>query len=367
MIPFIDFKKLHFDIRDEISRSLIETFESGWYILGEKVRGFEKEFSKFCKTDYAISVANGLDALILIFRAYKEMGLLEDGDEVIVPSNTYIASILSITENNLKPVFVEPDINSYNIDPNLIESKITKKTKAIMIVHLYGQVAFSKMISDISKKHNLLLIEDAAQAHGAMLNGTMAGNFGDAGGFSFYPTKNLGAIGDGGAVTTNNKELSDTIMSLRNYGSQKKYENNVKGINSRLDEMQAAVLMVKLKYLNTNNLKRIKIAKNYLKNIDNDKLFLPNIINKDPLSHIFHLFVVRTSSRNKLKDFLLKNEIGTDIHYPIPPHKQIAYKEMKDLSYPISEEIHETALSIPCGPYLTEKNQKKIIEVLNQY
>ncbi len=367
MIPFIDFKKSHYELNKKIINNLSEVFNSGWFILGEKVKQFEKEFSRYCNTKFTIAVANGLDALTLIFRAYKEMGYINEGDEVLVPSNTYIASILSITENNLKPILVEPNIETYNIDSSLIESKITKKTKAIMIVHLYGQIAYNKQISEIAKKYNLLLIEDSAQAHGAELNGIKAGNFGDASGFSFYPTKNLGALGDGGAVTTNNQELAKVIKAMRNYGSEVKYENIFKGINSRLDEIQAAVLLTKLKLLNKENKKRIRMAQYFVKNIYNDKFVLPNKINQDPLSHVFHLFVIRTSNRDKLKNYLFKNGIGSDIHYPIPPHKQLAFKEIKNLSFPISEEIHRSVLSIPCGLHLSEKNQNKIVEVLNQY
>ena len=273
MIPFIDFKKSHQDLKDQMLKDIEETLNSGWYILGERVKSFEEDFANYCKTKYAIGVANGLDALTLIFRGYIELGLINEGDEILVPSNTYIASILSITENNLKPVFIEPQLDSHNIDPELIESKITDRTKAIMIVHLYGQIASNQSIIDLTKKYELKLVEDSAQAHGAMLGGVKAGNFGDASGFSFYPTKNLGAIGDGGAVTTNDDELANVITALRNYGSHKKYKNLYKGINSRLDEIQASILLTKLKFLDDKNKIRIKIAEKYLTQIKMIKLF----------------------------------------------------------------------------------------------
>jgi len=341
--------------------------KSGWYILGEKVMTFENEFSNYCDVQETIGTANCLDALTLIFRAYKEMGLMKDGDEVLVPSNTYIASILSITENNLIPIFVEPNIYSYNIDKNLIEEKISEKTKAIMIVHLYGQVAYNENIGKIAKKYNLKLIEDSAQAHGAQLNGIKTGNFGDASGFSFYPSKNLGCLGDGGAVTTNDPKLAETIRALRNYGSIVKYENKYKGVNSRLDELQAAILSVKLKYLDKENTRRIEIANYYFDNIKNDKIVLPAKFNTNLLSHIYHLFVIRTKDRNHLKEYLMENGIGSDIHYPIPPHKQMAYKEWSNHSYPISEEIHDTVLSIPAGLHLSDGDIEKITGMLNRY
>jgi dTDP-4-amino-4,6-dideoxygalactose transaminase len=308
-----------------------------------------------------------LDALSLIFRAYKEMGLMKNGDQVLVPSNTYVASILSITENNLIPVLIEPSIDTYNIDEQLVEKKITNNTKAIMIVHLYGQVSYTEKIGKIAKKYNLKLIEDAAQSHGAELNGVKTGSLGDASGFSFYPSKNLGCLGDGGAVTTNDLELSETIRALRNYGSHVKYENKFKGVNSRLDELQAAILSIKLKYLDKENQRRINIANYYLDNIINDKITLPKRYYPDLLSHVYHLFVIRTKNRKQLQDYLIKNGIGSDIHYPIPPHKQSAYLEWKDNSYPISEKIHKTVLSIPAGLHLSDCDVEKIIKILNLY
>jgi len=367
MIPFLDLKQINNPFRNEIIDEISDAVKSGWYILGEKVKSFEEEFSKYCGVDETIGVANGLDALTVILRGYKEMGVMKDGDEVLVPSNTYIASILSITENNLVPILVEPNINSFNIDENLIEENITDKTKAIMIVHLYGQVAFTEKIGDIAKKFNLKIIEDSAQSHGAELNGIKAGNFGDASGFSFYPSKNLGCLGDGGAVTTNDPNLAEIIRALRNYGSHIKYENKYKGVNSRLDELQAAILSVKLKYLDKENLRRIEIADYYCNNIKNQKFILPIKYHSDPMSHVHHLFVIRTKRRNHLKEYLLENGIGSDIHYPIPPHKQLAYKDWENHSYPISEEIHSTVLSIPSGLHLSDVDVERIAEVLNKY
>ncbi|MBC8485555.1 MAG: DegT/DnrJ/EryC1/StrS family aminotransferase [Bacteroidetes bacterium] len=367
MIPFLDLKKVINPNAKEILETVTNVINGGWYILGNKVKTFEMQFSEFCGVKETVGVANGLDALTLILRGYKEMGLMKDGDEVLVPSNTYIASILSITENKLVPILVEPNINSFNIDENSIEEKISKKSKAIMIVHLYGQVAYTEEIGTIAQKYNLKIIEDSAQAHGAQLNGVKTGNFGDASGFSFYPSKNLGALGDAGAVTTNDTELADTIRALRNYGSHVKYQNKYKGVNSRLDELQAAILSVKLKYLDQENQRRIEIADYYCNNIKNEKIILPVKYHSDPLSHVYHLFVIRTKDRNHLKEYLMENEIGSDIHYPIPPHKQLAFKEWGKHSYPISEEIHETVLSIPAGLHLSDADVEKTTEVLNRY
>lgn len=365
MIPFLDLKALNARYEKELIQASTEVIQSGWYIHGKACQNFEKEFAYFCGTEHCIGVANGLDALTLIFSAYKKMGILTDGDEVIVPANTYIASILAISQNNLKPVLVEPDINSYNLDPSQIEAKITSKTKAIMAVHLYGQVANMSQINDIAKKYDLKVIEDSAQAHAAIYKGKRSGNLADASGFSFYPGKNLGALGDGGAVTTNDKALADTIRALGNYGSHKKYENLYKGVNSRLDELQAALLSVKLKHLDRDTQKRREIADYYLENINNKKITLPKVENKE--SHVWHLFVIRTDNRENLQKFLLENEIQSMIHYPIPPHKQKAYKEWKDLPFPITEKIHAEVLSIPMSPVLTEEQSRKIVTVLNRY
>jgi len=367
MIPFLDLKKINQPYYNEIIGALSDVVKSGWYILGERVKNFENEFSKFCGVNDTIGTANGLDALTLIFRAYKELGFMKDGDEVLVPSNTYIASILSITENSLIPVLVEPNQYTYNIDHDLIEEKITDKTRAIMIVHLYGQIAYTEKIGIIAAKYNLKVIEDSAQAHGAELNRVKAGNFGDASGFSFYPSKNLGCLGDGGAVTTNDIKLAETIRALRNYGSQVKYKNKYKGMNSRLDELQAAILSVKLKYLDQENQRRIDIASYYLEYVKNEKVILPEKSHSDPKSHVYHLFVIRAKDRTHLKEYLKENGIWSDIHYPIPPHKQLAYKEWGNNSYPISEEIHDTILSIPAGLHLSDSDVEKITKVVNQY
>lgn len=365
MIPFLDLKGLNAQYRAELVEACTRVIDSGWYIQGSECKEFEKEFASYCGTKYAIGVANGLDALILILRAYKELGIMNDGDEVIVPSNTYIASILAISQNNLVPVLVEPRLDTYLIDPSKIEEKITSKTKAILPVHLYGQTCEMDAINEIAKKYNLKVIEDSAQSHGAYFKDKRSGNLGDASGFSFYPGKNLGALGDGGAVTTNDEELANTIKALGNYGSHKKYENLYKGINSRLDEMQAAMLRVKLKYLDEESNKRREIANYYLENIKNDNLILPEVRAED--NHVWHLFVIRTSKRDELQKYLLDNGIQTLIHYPIPPHKQNAYQEWKNESYPISEQIHDEILSLPISGIQNLEDSKNIIEVCNDF
>jgi dTDP-4-amino-4,6-dideoxygalactose transaminase len=365
MIPFLELKKLN--ASENIKEAIDRTLDSGWFILGKSVTNFENNFSNYCGLKHTIGTANGLDALSLIIRAYIEIGLIEEGDEVLVPSNTYIASILSITENKLIPVFVEPNIDSYNIDPQLIEQKISSKTKAILIVHLYGQVSYNEKIASIAKKHNLKVIEDCAQAHGASLNGVKTGNFGDAAGFSFYPSKNLGALGDAGAVTTNDQELADVVRALGNYGSQIKYENLYKGLNSRLDEIQAAILSVKLEYLNEDNERRKQIANYYLNNIQNDKVILPKRVNIDIGSHVYHLFVVRVDNRENFRKFLKEKNIATDVHYPIPPHKQKAFSELNNHTYPVSEKIHKEVVSIPCGLHLSDDEVDYIASSINQY
>ena len=365
MISFLDLKKVNAPYREELIRAITDALDSGWYILGEKVKSFEREFSGYCGVKETIGTGNGMDALSLIIRAYKEMGVFREGDEILVPANTFIATILAITENRLKPVFVEPDLNTYNIDVNLLEEKITNRTKAIMVVHLYGLVGYSDKMREIADKRGLKIIEDSAQAHGALYEGKRTGNLGDASGFSFYPAKNLGALGDAGAVTTNDTKLAEIIRVLRNYGSHKKYENLYKGVNSRLDELQAAVLSVKLKYLDEENEKRRKIAKLYLDGIRNEKLILPEAGNDE--SHVWHLFVVRTKERDKFQKHLLESGIETLIHYPVPPHKQKAYSEWNAQKYPITEEIHNTVLSLPLYPTLTEEEIQKVIEACNAF
>jgi len=365
MIPFLSLKDINDSFQPELNETLIRVSNSGWYLLGRELEKFEKEFADYCGVKHCIGVANGLDALELIFRAYKELGTIKDNDEVIVPANTYIASILSITSNNLKPVLVEPSIKTYNIDPELIEEKITDKTKAILVVHLYGQTAEMNIINYIASKYNLKVIEDSAQAHGALYNGKKTGSLGDACGFSFYPGKNLGCLGDGGAVTTNDDELAYVVRALANYGSQKKYENLFKGVNSRLDEIQAAVLSVKLKRLDTDNSRRREIASYYRENIHNLEVVLPEV--KDENRHVWHVFVIRSSKRDKLQKFLSDNQIQTLIHYPIAPHKQKAYKEWNNLKFPITELVHQEVLSLPISPVLSDDQIKYVVKIINQF
>lgn len=359
MIKFLDLYKINERHRKEIDESIKKVLDSGWYLLGKENDEFCNNFAKFCGTKYAVGVANGLDALKL---AVMALGFKE-GDEILVPSNTYIASILAISECGCTPVLVEPDINTYNINPALIEEKITNKTKAVIVVHLYGQTADISNIKKITDKYNLKIIEDAAQAHGAVNNGKKAGNLGDIAGFSFYPGKNLGCLGDGGAVTTNNEELYNKVKALRNYGSHKKYENLYAGLNSRLDEIQAAVLGVKLKYLNDDNSYRRKIAKYYIENIKNEKIILPNYSDE----HVYHIFAVRTEKRDELQNYLKENNIETLIHYPIPPHRQECYRGILGESYPVSEEIHKTILSLPVSPVITMEEAELVVKVLNNY
>ncbi|HUZ57990.1 MAG TPA: DegT/DnrJ/EryC1/StrS family aminotransferase [Hanamia sp.] len=370
MIEFLNLKEITKRDKKDLMRAFENVLDSGWFILGEREKKFEKEFSEFCGTKSCIGVANGLDALILILEGYKLLGFMNEGDEVIVPSNTYIASILAVSKARLKPVLVEPDINTYLIDENLIEQKITSKTKAILPVHLYGRLCDMDAINNIAKKHNLKVIEDCAQSHGASINGIKCGNLGDAAGFSFYPGKNLGALGDGGAVTTNDDDLAQTIIALRNYGSHKKYENLYQGINSRLDEIQAAFLSVKLKNLESGNQLRRKIAQCYVDNISNELINLPyktktNVLNKE--DHVWHVFAVRIVNREKFQKYLSDNDIQTVIHYPIPPHKQKAYSEWNNENFPISEKIHKEIISLPLSPVMTDVEVKKIIEVTNSY
>lgn len=366
MIKFLDLQKINLAHQTEIEECLIKTFRSGWYLLGNEVKSFEENLSNYTGSKHAIGVANGLDALRLILRAYIEMGVMKKGDEIIVPANTYIASVLAISDNGLVPVFVEPSLETYNIDISKIEEKITPKTKGILIVHLYGRVVFSEELKAIAEKHSLKIIEDNAQAIGAAWKGTKTGNLGDAAGFSFYPGKNLGALGDGGAVTTSDDELAKTIRTLANYGSDKKYVNIYKGLNSRLDELQAAVLDVKLKYIGGENTRRRDIAKHYISEIKNPKIVPPQLPENES-GHVWHLFVIRSSERDALQNYLTENGIQTLIHYPIPPHKQQAYHEYNHLSFPITEKIHEEVLSLPISPVMEDEEVRKVIEVLNKF
>jgi dTDP-4-amino-4,6-dideoxygalactose transaminase len=366
MIKFLDLQAINLQYQSEIEERLLKVFRSGWYLQGDENKNFEENLKKYIGAPYAIGVANGLDALRLILKAYIELGHMHEGDEVIVPANTYIASILAITDNRLGPVLVEPDINSYNIDIAKIEEKITPRTKALMIVHLYGQVCWSKELDMLAKKHNLKIIEDNAQAIGAEWNGVKTGNLGDAAGFSFYPGKNLGALGDAGAVTCKDSELANLIRAIANYGSNKKYVNDFQGLNSRLDEIQAAALDVKLKYIDRDNNVRKSIASRYCNEINNSKITLPIYPNTEN-SHVWHLFVIKTTEREKLQHYLAENGIQTLIHYPIPPHKQKAYSIMNGDVYPITELIHEQVLSLPISPVLTEEEVKSVIDVINMY
>ncbi len=369
MISFLDLKNINQQYRQQLIEACTRVIDSGWYIGGTELEQFEQNFAKYCGTQYAIGVANGLDALILTLRAWKELGKLQDGDEVIVPSNTYIASILAISANQLKPVLVEPNPNTFNLDPAKIEAALTDKTKVILPVHLYGQLAAMPEIMAIAEKYNLLVLEDSAQSHGAALHNKKAGNWGHASGFSFYPGKNLGALGDAGAITTNDAELANMLKALRNYGSYEKYKNLVQGVNSRLDEIQAAMLDVKLKYLEEETQHRRHIASLYLNGIKNPLIQLPlsevNAENNE--QHVWHLFVIRTEQRETLQQYLLNHGIQTLIHYPIPPHKQQAYKEWNSLSYPISEQIHREVLSLPMGPTLSIVDAKRVVTLCNQF
>ena len=365
MIPFLSLKDVTALHGAEINEAVTRVVNNGWYLQGKENERFEENYAKYIGTKYCIGCANGLDALIWILRAYIEMGMMRPGDEVIVPANTYIASILAITENGLKPVLVEPKMETYQIDDSKIEEAITDRTKAIMIVHLYGQCAYTEKIGELCKKYNLKLIEDNAQAHGCKFYGKRTGSLGDVAGHSFYPGKNLGALGDGGAVTTDDEELAKVIRALANYGSAQKYVFKYTGRNSRLDEIQAAVLDVKLKYLDEDTEVRKHIAKYYIDNIKHSEIITPQI--NDWNAHVFHLFPIRCKRRNELQQYLTDNGIGTVIHYPIPPHKQECYKDWNNLSFPITEQIHNEELSLPMSPCLTMKDVEYIVDILNRF
>ena len=365
MIPFLDLKSVNEKYSDELKTACARVIDSGWYINGKELESFERQFASYCGTEHCIGVANGLDALTLTLRAWIELGKLKEGDEVIVPANTYIASILAITENKLIPVLVEPNINTYNLCPENTKQAITEKTKVIIAVHLYGHLADMPAIMNIAKSHNLLVLEDSAQAHGAGIDDIKAGNWGHASGFSFYPGKNLGALGDGGAITTNSDELAATLRALRNYGSHEKYKNIYKGVNSRLDEIQAAMLGVKLKYLDSDTNVRKNISERYLNEIKNPFITLPKTLDRN--SHVWHVFVIRCSARDELQTFLLENDVQTLIHYPVPPHQQQAYLEYKSLKLPVTEIIHEQILSLPISPVLSDNDASKIIELCNSF
>lgn len=364
-IPFLDLQKINSRYQSQLVEAATSVINSGWYIGGGYLAKFEVEFASYCGVRYCVGVANGLDALILTLRAWKILGRLSDGDEVLVPANTYIASILAITENNLKPVFVEPSEKTLNLSFENLEKYITPRTKAILPVHLYGRLVEMPSILEFAKKHHILVLEDSAQAHGARLDNQKAGSWGDASGFSFYPGKNLGALGDAGAITTNDPELFNTLKALRNYGSLEKYKNTFQGVNSRLDEIQAAMLSVKLKYLDEDTSRRQEIASAYLNGIQNELILLPD----SPLEgqHVWHLFVVRTQYRDRLQRFLTDIGIETLIHYPIPPHKQDAYKNYSDLNLPFTERLHSEVLSLPIGPTMTDGQVSEVIGACNAF
>ncbi len=371
-VSFLPLKAINDQYTVGLEQAIDRVLTSGWYLLGNEVKAFETEYAQYCGAQHCIGVANGLDALRLILKAYIEMGAMSEGDEIIVPANTYIASILAITDNRLVPVLVEPDVNSYNIDSGLIEAKITPKTKGIMIVHLYGQNAMNEQIAQLTQKHNLKLIEDCAQAQGVYWGEKRAGNMSDAAGHSFYPGKNLGALGDGGAVTTNNNELAQVIRAIANYGSIKKYENKYQGLNSRLDEIQAAILRVKLQGLDGDNQRRREIAQYYIENIKNTDVILPKVLNctssiENCTSHVWHLFVVRTKNRANLQTYLTENGIQTMIHYPIPPHQQEAYNEWNKTTYPITEQIHAEVLSLPISPVMQKEEVERVVSTVNNW
>jgi len=364
-IPFLSLKDITNKYNAEIQEAVTRVINSGWYLQGEENTKFEANYAQYIGTKYTIGCANGLDALIWILRSYIELGIMAPGDEVIVPANTYIASILAITENNLLPVLVEPDITTYQIDSSKIEEAITPKTKAIMIVHLYGQCAYTEKIGQICKKYDLKLIEDNAQSHGCVYNGKKTGSLGDASGHSFYPGKNLGAFGDGGAVTTDDEELADMVRTIANYGSPQKYIFKYQGRNSRLDEIQAALLSIKLKHLDDDNNSRKKVAKKYIAGINNSNVVLPTV--DDWNANVFHIFPIRINQRNELQTYLADKGIQTLIHYPIPPHKQECYKEWNALSFPVTEQIHGEELSLPMSPTLVDTQVNYIIDMVNKY
>lgn len=365
MIPFLDLQSINAQYRAELIEACTRVIDSGWYIGGNELAQFEQEFAAYCGTTHCIGVANGLDALILTLRAWLELGRLQPGDEIIVPANTYIASILAISANGLMPVLVEPDEASFNLSPANARAAITAKTRAILPVHLYGQLADMPAIMALAKEYGLLVLEDAAQAHGAAIGGKRAGSWGDAAGFSFYPGKNLGALGDAGAITTQDAELAQTLRALRNYGSHEKYKNLFKGVNSRLDEIQAAMLRVKLSKLDIETQHRRRIADIYLRNIRHPAVQLPQVASAE--QHVWHLFVIRSRQRTALQQHLAAQGIQTLIHYPIPPHQQQAYPEWNGHSYPLTEAMHQEVLSLPMGPTLSEALALQVATAVNGF
>lgn len=368
-IPYLSLQKVTARHQDEIERAVKQVIESGWYLQGEAIRRFENDYARYIGTQHCVSCGNGLDALTLIFRAYKELGKLQDGDEVIVPANTYIASILSVTENGLRPVLVEPRLDTLELDDSQLEDHLSTRTRAVLLVHLYGRCAMTHQIADFCHRHHLLLIEDNAQAHGCMFDGHRTGSLGDAAAHSFYPGKNLGALGDAGAITTGDASLADLCRALGNYGSSRKYVFPYKGRNSRMDEIQAAVLSVKLRYLDADNRRRKQIATYYARHISNPMITLPGAeawLRRD-VDHVFHIFPVLCACRNELQEYLQQKGIGTMIHYPIPPHQQDCYPEWHTLSLPITERIHREELSIPCNQTMTDEEVHYVVEAINRF
>lgn len=365
MIPFLDLQSINAQYRAELIEACTRVIDSGWYISGNELSQFEQEFATYCGSAHCIGVANGLDALILTLRSWLELGRLQHGDEIIVPANTYIASILAISANGLTPVLVEPDAASFNLSPANARAAITAKTRAILPVHLYGQLADMPAVMALAREYGLLVLEDAAQAHGAAIGGKRAGSWGDAAGFSFYPGKNLGALGDAGAITTHDAELAQTLRALRNYGSHEKYKNLFKGVNSRLDEIQAAMLRTKLQHLELETQNRRMIAHVYLENIRNPAVQLPQLTSDE--QHVWHLFVVRTSQRDALQKYLAEQGIQTLVHYPIPPHQQQAYQEWNARSYPLTEGLHQEVISLPMGPTLSQLEALRVVAAVNDF
>ncbi|MFC1467969.1 DegT/DnrJ/EryC1/StrS family aminotransferase [Verrucomicrobiota bacterium] len=364
-IPFLDYRAINEPYLEDIEQAVKRVLRSGWYVLGKEVSSFEKAYARYCGTSHCVGISSGLDALILILEAWKQLGKIKEGAEVIVPANTYIASILAISKTGLVPILVEPDNTSYNLDPSKIEEAITDQTRAIMAVHLYGQCADMDAINAIAVKHKLLVMEDAAQSHGATYKNKRSGNLSDAAAHSFYPGKNLGAVGEGGAVTTNDPELAHTLELLRNYGSEKKYHNQLKGVNNRLDELQAAILKVKLEHLDADNRKRAQIAQLYLEEMNHPDIALPTESEFGQSS--WHLFVIRVKQRDAFLKYMKESGIGTSVHYPIPPHQQPAYSELKHLELPITERIHREVVSLPLHPALSVEDAQAVIEAVNRY
>ncbi|MFZ4400961.1 MAG: DegT/DnrJ/EryC1/StrS family aminotransferase [Bacteroidales bacterium] len=371
MIKFLDLQKINAQYADELKQAASDVIDNGWFLLGERVKQFEMHLAGYIGVQHAIAVANGLDALRLILKAYIEMGVMQEGDEIIVPANTYIATILAITDNRLIPVLVEPDIENYNLDLNQIEQHITSRSRAIMVVHLYGQACWSDELIAIAKRHNLKIIEDNAQAIGAEWNAKKTGSLGDAAGFSFYPGKNLGALGDSGAVCCNDDDLATMVRTLANYGSKVKYTHEHQGLNSRMDEIQAAFLDIKLKYLDAENQYRREIAQYYCEHINNEKIILPfcnsQFVIRNYNSHVWHLFVIRTKYRDQLQEYLSGQGIQCLIHYPIAPHQQLAYKNLSTMNFPLTEKIHKEVLSLPISPVLTMDEVTEIVHTINKF